>query len=35
MVQGFKEWEATTEEERRRILVRIKRDIEDIETMEG
>jgi hypothetical protein len=35
MVQGFKEWETTSEEERNLILVRIKRDLEDFETLEG
>lgn len=35
MVQGFKEWEATSEDERNLILLRIKREIEDLETLEG
>ncbi|KAE9373935.1 hypothetical protein N431DRAFT_374616 [Stipitochalara longipes BDJ] len=35
MVQGFKEWEQASEEERKQILVSIKRQLEDLETMEG
>ena len=35
MVQGFKEWETTSEEERNLILIRIKRELEDLETLEG
>jgi hypothetical protein len=35
MVQGFKEWEEASEEERRYILLSIKRQYEDLETMEG
>jgi hypothetical protein len=35
MVQGFKEWEEASEEERRYILLLIKRQYEDLETMEG
>jgi hypothetical protein len=35
MVQGFKEWEDVSEEERRHILLSIKRQLEDLETLEG
>jgi hypothetical protein len=35
MVQGFKEWEAASEEEKNQILLSIKRQLEDIETLEG
>jgi len=35
MVQGFKEWETISEEERNLILMRIKRELEDLETLEG
>jgi hypothetical protein len=35
MVQGFKEWEITSEEERNLILLKIKRELEDLETLEG
>jgi len=35
MVQGFKEWEQASEEERRQILFSIRRQLEDLETMEG
>jgi acyl-CoA reductase-like NAD-dependent aldehyde dehydrogenase len=35
MVQGFKEWEEASEEERRQILLSIKRKLEDLETLEG
>lgn len=35
MVQGFKEWETISEEERNLILLRIKRELEDLETLEG
>jgi hypothetical protein len=35
MVQGFKEWEAASDKERNLILLSIKRQIEDIETLEG
>jgi hypothetical protein len=35
MVQGFKEWEEASEEERRQILLSIKRKVEDLETLEG
>ena len=35
MVQGFKEWEAATEDDRKCILLRVKREIEDVETLEG
>jgi hypothetical protein len=35
MVQGFKEWEQASEDERRQILLSIKRQLEDLETMEG
>ncbi|KAN0098201.1 hypothetical protein V8E51_013864 [Hyaloscypha variabilis] len=35
MVQGFKEWEQALEEDRRQILLSIKRQLEDLETMEG
>jgi hypothetical protein len=34
-VQGFKEWEEASEEERRQILLSIKRQVEDLETLEG
>jgi hypothetical protein len=35
MVQGFKEWEAASEEERNLVLLRVKMEIEDLETLEG
>ncbi|KAG0650420.1 Vacuolar sorting-associated 13A [Hyphodiscus hymeniophilus] len=35
MVQGFKEWEGLAAEDCKSILLRIKREIEDMETMEG
>ena len=35
MVQGFKEWEQASGDERRQILVSIKQQLEDLETMEG
>lgn len=35
MVQGFKEWEEASEEERRQILLSIKRQVEDLETLDG
>jgi len=35
MVQGFKEWEAASEEEKNLILLSIKRQLEDLETLEG
>jgi hypothetical protein len=35
IVQGFKEWEQALEGERRQILVSIKRQLEDLETMES
>lgn len=35
MMQGFKEWDQASEEERRKILLGIKRQLEDLETMEG
>jgi hypothetical protein len=35
MLQGFREWEAATEEERNLIFVRSKREIEDLETLES
>lgn len=35
MVQGFKEWEEASEEDRKQILLSIKRQVEDLETLEG
>ena len=35
MIQGFKEWETTSEEDRKTIFLWIKRTIEDLETLEG
>lgn len=35
MVQGFKEWESTSEEQQNLIFLWIKREMEDLETMEG
>lgn len=35
MVKGFREWENVGEEERRGILLKIKRKMEDLETLEG
>ncbi len=35
MAQGFKEWEEVSEEDRRQILLSIKRQVEDFETLEG
>jgi len=35
MVQGFREWETASEEERNLIFLRIKSKIEDLETLEG
>lgn len=35
MVQGFKDWEATSDEEKGAIYLWIKRQIEDLETLEG
>ena len=35
MMQGFKEWDQASEEERRNILVGIKRQLEDLETLAG
>jgi hypothetical protein len=35
MVQGFREWEAASEEERNLIFLRVKSEIEDFETLEG
>ena len=35
MVQGFRECEAASEEERNLIFLRVKSEIEDLETLEG
>jgi hypothetical protein len=35
MLQGFREWEAASEDVRMRVLSKVKREIEDLETMEG
>ena len=35
MLQGFREWETVTEEERELIFLAIQRELEDLETWEG
>jgi hypothetical protein len=35
MIQGFHEWEAASEDDRELIYKWIKREIEDLETLEG